>query len=352
MSVIVPSYTYLYIRLISINQLIMKEDNIESLRKIKDINHFLEYIRLFYPGLNLKNRTIVEIQRDLNCIYTKIIGKILSISPINLQNFLKDYLLKYEIKNIKTLIINSIIGEPLETKKQKLNLIAEELIGNLDFIKELVKKSSLEEIQFYLRGTIYYQTVREGIFHFKNTDEIFILVAFLDRLYFEILLRAKIGLDKKEKTIIGLYIDYLIESYNLIAIYRGIKSKLEKNLLKQLLIENHLFLNSNKIDELIQLNDISKFIENLNEYFITLELFKVSRKKVSITEKEFKRSIDDIYHTYFLNKFQNLIDDIKSITLFQVIEFLIKKKNEINHEIYPSLLNIIHKKFENLKIEI
>ena len=72
-------------------------------------------------------------------------------------------------------------------------------------------------------------------------SEIFVLDAFLDRLYYETLMNEKKKQNKKSKFIISEFIDYLIEIYNIKVIYRGIKNNIDRKLLVQFLIKNPYF---------------------------------------------------------------------------------------------------------------
>ena len=76
-------------------------------------------------------------------------------SPPNMRVFLRNFLLKFEIINIKNIIIGSILGLNIEEKKRNTNLLVEEYLENTEFIEDLLKISSLDEIQFFMKKTKY-----------------------------------------------------------------------------------------------------------------------------------------------------------------------------------------------------
>lgn len=270
-------------------------------------------------------------------------------SPPNMRSFLRNYLLKYEIINIKHIIIGSILGLNLKEKKRKTNFLVEEYLENTEFIEDLLKISSLDAIQFFMKKTKYNIPVREGIFYFKNYREIFVLESFLDQFYYENLLTQLKNLNTKEKKIITLFIKYKTEIYNINIIYRGLKNNIEKNLLSQFLVNSYLFLDKGKIEYLLSLEDVSVFITLLEDYITNVKEIKQYYKNIVINPNHLIHSIEKLYLNYYFKKFKVQIDDIDSITIFRILEILIKKEEEIRFNIIPMVVNILHANYRKLK---
>jgi len=322
---------------------------LQRLKEINDIREFIDYISPYYPDLNIKEYTIEEIEQALFHIYFKLIGKIMQYSPQNMRSFLRDYLLKYEIMNIKQIIIGSILGMSIEEKTKNVNFLIEKYLENTNFIKDLLKISSLDEIQLFMKETRYNKVVREGLLYFKKNNEIFVFEAFLDQLYYKNLINKKNNFNKKENAMINLFVDYKSEIYNLNIIYRGIKNKIDKKLLKQFLVDNYLFLNSYDIDFLLHLDNVKDFISIINNYLKKIKEINPFYRIFGLNEKHFILSIEKLFLNYYFKKFQVKIDDIDFITIFKILELVIKKENEIRFIIIPKVVKITHEKFRNLK---
>ena len=266
-----------------------------------------------------------------------------------MRRFLKDYLLKYEIINIKQIILGLIIGMSNEEKSKNVNFLIEEYLENTDFIKKLIELSSLDEVQLYMKPTQYNKAIREGILYFKNNNEIFILEAFLDQLYYINLLQREKTYNKKEKYMISLFNSFITEIYNINLIYRGLINKIDKNLLSQFIVNNYLFLDEKKIE-------IFLHQENLNDFFLKLDdLFgKIIELRYDINLSEIEHPIwelERLYKNYYFKKFKVEIDDIEYLTIYRILELIIKKEKEIKLEIIPNIVRIINKKFKSLKLE-
>lgn len=332
-----------------LKQLIIDDRSLQRLEEINNIEEFIEFISPYYPNLNIKEYTIEEIEQALYHIYFKLIGKIMQYSPPNMRNILRDYLLKYEIMNIKQIILGSILGLSIEEKSKNVNYLIEEYLENTHFIEDLIKISSLDEIQLFMKQTRYYKAVREGILYFKKNNEIFVLESFLDQLYYKNLIKKKNTFNKKENIMINLFVDYISEIYNLNIIYRGIKNTIDKKLLTQFLVNNYLFLNAYNINYLLHLDDVDDFISVIYNYFKKNEEINPFFRTFGLNEKHILLSLEKLFQKYYFKKFQVKIDDIDFLTIYKILELVIKKENEIRFIIIPKVVKITHEKFRNLK---
>lgn len=311
----------------------------------------MESIRPYYPNLDFKENTIEDIEVALKNNYIKLIGKILHYSPQNMRIFLRNYLMKFEIQNLKQIIISLILGINQEEKRKYINFLVEEYLDNTEFIEELLKFTSLDEIQLFLKRTKYNIAIREGILYFKKNKEIFILEAFLDQLYYKQLNVQLKNLNKKEKTMISLFVKYKTEIYNINVIYRGIKNNIDRKLLSQFLVNSYLFLNESKLERLLNLDNLDEFLSVIEEYLKNVKEIKPFFIRLRINRKHLIRSIEQFYITYYFKNFEIKIDDIDLFTIYKILEILIKKEKEIKFDILPKVIKILHYKFKALKTQ-
>lgn len=348
-SAIVPSYAYTYIKLDFLKLLIIDDVSLQKLAKINDINEFIEFIRPFYPNLSIKEKSIEHIELALLDNYIKLVGKIMLYSPENMRLFLKNYLVKFEIMNIKQIIMSSILGMSIEEKKKNVNFLVEKYLDNEEFINNLLKLSTLDEIQLFMRKTKYNVSIREGIVYFKKTKEVFVLESFLDQLYYKNLKAQVKNLNKKEKEMISLFLNYITEIYNINILYRGIKNNIDKKLLFQFLINNYLFLDENKIDYLLNLDNVDIFSSIIEGYIKDIKEISPFYKTLGVNKKHLIRSIEVLYLNYYFKKFKLKIDDIDLFTIFKILELIIKKEKEIRFYIMPKIVKLLQEKFSILK---
>ncbi len=348
MSIVVPSYAYTLIKIGYLKQLIMDEVTLQKLNEITEIKEFIEFISLYYPGINLNTYTIESIENALLQNYIKLIGKMMSHSPLNMRIFLRNYLLKYEITNIKAIILGTILGMSASEKSLIINKPVEKYLNHTDFIEELIEISSLDEIQLFLRPTKYNKVIREGILYFKNTNEIFVLEAFLDQLYYNNMKKESRLLNKKERKFISLYAKTISEIYNLNLIYRGIINNIDKNLIAQLLVYNYLFLDKETLWKLMNFTNVNDLILAINQHLSKNKKIHLFSTHLTINKEHFLWSVEKFYLDYYFRTFKTKIDDVEYQTIFKIIEVLIKKDKEIRLYILPRVVNIMHEKYQLL----
>ncbi len=321
----------------------------KKIESIKDIKTLIEFISPYYPDINIKEYTIDEIEKELYKIYIKLIGRILSYSPSSIRYFLKDYLLKYEIQNIQQIIVGTIIGMNAEEKRQNTNLIVHEYLDNEKFINDLIKMSNFEEIQLYLRNTKYNAPIREGILYFRNTNEIFVLEAFLDQLYYKNLSRSKKALNDIEIGMIGMFSKYVTELYNINLIYRGILNHIERHLLSQFIVRNYLFLNDKMIQSLLKQKDLNSFFTLLNTYLKNKLNIGDTNIRLSAEMEYPTWNLERMYQKTFFRKYRTQLGSIEYSTIHRIFELVINKEKEIKLIIIPNVIRILHSKYKTLK---
>ena len=344
----VPSYVYTFIKIGSLKQLIIDDNTLEKLKEFNEIEGFINFIEPFYPDLNIKENTIEEIEKALFHFFFKLIGDLISISPLNMRRFLKDYLVKYEIMNIKQIILGLIIGMNNEEISKNVNFLIEEYLENTDLIKKIIEAKTLEEIQLHMKPTKYSKVIREGFLYFKNYNEIFVLEAFLDQLYYENLSKRERILNKKEKKMISLFNSLNTEIYNINTIYRGIINKIDKKLLAQFIINNNFFLKTDDIENLLDQETLNDFFSIINEYLGSIHELKYKFDKLELKHPLW--ALERMYKNYYFTKSKLEINDIESLTIFRILELIIKKEKEIKLEILPKVVSIINKKFNSIKL--
>lgn len=329
--------------------MIIDEITIKKIKEINEIKQFIELISRYYPGLNIRSYTIEEIERELFHIYFKLIRKIMIVSPRNIRIFLSNYLLKYEIMNIKRVLLGIVLGMSTTEKNMLVNKLVEELLGNTVFMKDLIEISSLDEVQLFMRQTKFNKAIREGVLYFKNTNEIFVLEAFLDRLYYENLQKEMKFLNKKEKKMISIYVKYISEIYNLNIIYRGIKNNVDRKLLSQFLVNNYMFLDERILNDLMNLSNIDNFVTELHQHLSKKREIRLMLLRNPLKRKHLIWEIEKLYSNYFFKVFKIKNDDIDYQTIFRIMEVLIKKENEIKIYVLPQVVKILHEKYSVLK---
>jgi len=346
--VIVPDYGYLYVKLSILKQIVLTKSDISRTQNIKSIDELIETIKPYYPDASFKVPSISEIEKSLYHSFFKLIGRILVNSPDELRQFLKYFLMKYEIYNIKNIILGTILNKTKKEKISETNFIIEELLDNEEFIRELINKRTINEIQLFMKKTNYYQVIKEGLDFYRKNQEIFVLAVSLDKLYYEILGRIKSRFSNTDFEIIRIYISYVIEIYNLRILYRGIKNNIEKNLLSQLLIHSFLFLNLKKLNILLNQETIEGFSQTLIAFLIESKPRLFPPDILNKNVEDIIALVKSIYDEYFFKECHKQVSSLPALTVSKVLELLVKKESEIKYVLIPLVVNILNLKYQTI----
>ena len=327
----------------------MDDGALRKVRALTDIKELVDFIRPYYPKIKIKEYTIEEIEKNLYNVFIKLIGKILYYSPDNMRRFLRDYLLQFEIMNIKQIILGTIVGMNREEKAREVNFLVEEMLGNVELMNSLIEANTLDEIQLLMKNTRYYRAIREGILYFNNYNEVFVLETFLDQLYYQNLIKEERTFNRTEKKMLNLYIESVTEVYNLNIIYRGLINKIDKKLLAQFLVDNYLFFKKVDIENLIKSENIDDLVLKIADVYKKVDIIKEFITKIGVHKEHLYWWIEGLYIHYIFNKLKPKKDNIDYTTILSIIEIIINKQKEIQFDILPNVVKLIHKKFEILE---
>jgi vacuolar-type H+-ATPase subunit C/Vma6 len=102
-------YEYVFIKLTVLKNLIMNSEEIERMNSYTDLVSLFEFCKNFYPGLNPSEKSVVALEKNLWDIYFQIVEKIIYASPTAIERFVKAIMIRFEVWNIKIIILSMII---------------------------------------------------------------------------------------------------------------------------------------------------------------------------------------------------------------------------------------------------
>jgi len=300
MRIIFDNYTYGLIKTSYLKFLIITDEEYNKLKVIKDSNELIQKLERYFPTISeLKELNLVSIEKKLLIIYFKIISKLIPYFPIQYQSFLKNILERFEIWNVKMFIMGKLINLDEQKLKDEIFLEVERILDRNKFIQKLLSCNSIDDaIDFLKKQDKYKDVIERGWEFYNKTKEIFLLENLLDKLFVERIMQYIEDFKGKERILFEIYVDTLIERYNLVLIFRGIKNKINFELLNQLIVPKINILTLQELQYLAQSSDEKEFINRLNN-------IEKKHKMISINSKFW----------------------VENIYLYKLLEF--KKKSEI-----------------------
>ncbi|MBD3352124.1 MAG: hypothetical protein GF364_11610 [Candidatus Lokiarchaeota archaeon] len=363
MPVIVDHYAYSLIKIASLKKLLIQPKDYRNLRMFKDEKILLEKLEAHFPSVSrVEEKTLIAIEKKLFSIYFDIFEKILRNSPKQMQRFLRSLLVRYEIWNIKTCLVGKLAELSIEQIKDEVFFKPARILGRYKFIYNLVTMPTIQECIDYLRQYDRYKhLIERGWYFFQEKNEVFMIEALLDKYYYDQLYNNLPSYSGLEFEIFSKYIDTMIQKYNLMLSYRGVYTKIPKELLKQLVIKQGTLFNLNIIEDLINSETIDEYLEKLLDFL----MYPDNKFKVLMANKEEKehyeriKPFSSILHKLAaddpispilaeLNKqlFKELKkgkpEDLKIRTIEETLSLILSKENEI-FKVLELFVKIFHK---------
>lgn len=330
MLVAVEEYSYVYIKLAILNTLLMTPKDRQKIQTFGELETMGYFIKRFFPNFMPEAENIVAYERSLWDTYFSIYEKIMTAAPSSIQIFLKAFLMRYEIWNIKTCIHSIIEKEPLEDRVESLFFNPEILLERKKFLSELVSGKSINDILITIKKTPYEKTIKRGLQKYQETGHIFYLEHDLDKFYLTHMKRQVEAISGAEKEFALEYVNTQIDYYNLNLLYRAYYNNVPIKIMKPYLIKSGYLFSKNELEKLctsVSLDDLLKKLKSI---------FKIKREfmfLLEMMEKPDPNSWNNIAK-FFLNQFtarfhHAILSDIPKASLAMIFKLILYKEFEI-----------------------
>ncbi len=264
--------------------------------------------------------------------------RILNASPQIWQSLISEYLLKFQIKNLKTILLGKIADLDPDLIKTYLNWDVEDILGTRKIIDMLLTQRTPREIQYTLRNSRYGSILREGLTHYFNEKDPLYFQIYLDRYYYTNLLSQNFGLPRQQTDLIRRYINIEAEYQNVRMINRCLSNNFDPRIINELLVPSNFILKPEQYAQLIA----SRTADNMKKQYVAL-LGKEKQNKF-LKENPVLKSF-----TYFVREFYArlqlqpipLTESLELRTLDEILKILKFSEYTIYH-LTRTLLRIMH----------
>ena len=257
-------YPYTYVRTTVMKTLLFKKEDYHKMLKMsfseiarflqdtnykKEINEFAAE----YSGVDLLE---LALNRNLAASFEKL----MRISPDELDFVIREYVKRYDIEDIKTILRGKFTNMD---KKLILESITSAGTLSLEFLTSLLKKESIEEI---LRNSQFadFSLFKDGLNDLNEKKTLVSIENAFDKYYYSHLMEFSKILPKQG----ALFRDFVtkeIEILNILTILRLKKVKFGKKIIADFLIPTGNELKDAKIKSLADLDDLEEISRTLEK---------------------------------------------------------------------------------------
>jgi vacuolar-type H+-ATPase subunit C/Vma6 len=258
---IIDDYAYVLVRLAAAKDRMISFNKFLDLINSKNIEEFktkLVTIEKDLPAEVIRNSK--DLEASCRDIFFNYVHMLIHNAPRLCQVFILYYIQKYEVENLKTVIVGKVANINDTAVKERINFQIENIMHTEKLINDALHAAKFEDILYIYKSTQYYPVLREIMNRYNSTNEVFFIYALLDRYYirnFNRLLVDGFHWTKQQKDVIRFYIGTLSDYYNLSMVFRGMNYEFEWS-------EVELILTLSSETYKIKLDDIKQIHENRN----------------------------------------------------------------------------------------
>jgi V/A-type H+/Na+-transporting ATPase subunit C len=227
---------------------IVESQNIEEVKNyLRGVPDYSKYIDT-YP-----------LEKALDSQLAETYDLIARITPDNSKDSFKFLLKKWDIKNIKSIIIAKEAGLNHE---ETMDIIVPfgELSNKLD---SLIETDSVEEVLNALEGTEYPKVLEDAIPLYKETGLLLPLEAALDKYLLENLLKTSATPEDDNTTLLHNYIGTMVDVANIKIILRAKADNIKYEDIEPYMVSDGYEIREWKLKELMEAADVSGVISGL-----------------------------------------------------------------------------------------
>ncbi len=296
-------------------------DSLIDLNSLKEIISFLDrtgYKKdLVDTVLDSSGANQVELALGKNLART--LKKLVKVSPKNAEKTLKGLFERFDVLNLKTILLAKHLNEP----KEKIEPFLIDL-GNLSpgLIQRLLEKKTVVETINALNATVYGKTLNSLLKQYNDSGEVTIFLTALDKHFYNNLPSLVQGFFGDEKKVFEL-LKLETDINNSMNVLRALKAGVSREKIKSLILDGGN-VSREKFELVFKAKDFESSLKVIEKILGEKGLADVysKEKRLSLIESKLEKSLAE----KSLNAFKR-----SNLSLGALVGFMYLKEQEVNN---------------------
>jgi vacuolar-type H+-ATPase subunit C/Vma6 len=307
---------------------LLSEAKLKTLTESKNLTELTTQLRdtsyqeqLAKVPLPLTSRKLERVFSE-NLIATTV--KIIKNSPKRVTNYLKLYLNRFEVENIKALVKTTNAKLNIEQKIAGIYLSAEYYLKNRSVIGEAAKAQTIKQIANILKRSEYALALSMGLQSYEEDASTTCLDVLLDKVFYEKLYSSYLTLPKKEKPYAHFYASIENDSFTLLTLLRGKNLNYDTNWLRLAIPPNNYNIYEETVEAMVTAVDFESALKVALDSYYSRFFFRAQNSEETIgnAEKAFKKALHQYAETSIISE---------NFNIGAPLAFLTEKGAEVNN---------------------
>jgi vacuolar-type H+-ATPase subunit C/Vma6 len=244
---------------------LLTEAKLKSIVETKSLAEFASQLRETAYQVQIAKiplpLTSRKLERAFNENLIETYVKMTKNAPKTAAKFLRVYLLRFEVENIKSLIkaVNAELSS--EQKLARIYFSAEDYLKKRAILEEAVKASTMKQVVNAFKSTEYASALSRGAQSYEENGSTVALDVLLDKVFYDILYDRYRKLPKEEKPHAYFYASTESDSFSLLTILRGKTLNYDANWLRTAVPHNKFNLSSDTVEALLMAADFESALK-------------------------------------------------------------------------------------------
>jgi V/A-type H+-transporting ATPase subunit C len=271
---------------------------------------------------NVERPSAKKMQHAFKEELIRVCSKIVHFSPKEIQDFLRIYLSRLEIENLKSILKAKSAKIPYETLIGRLHLSIEEVFGRKDLFIQAAKADDIKGVMEAFKETIYSPILLEGASKYEEAGSTRFFDFALDRAYFDNLLDSFERLPSKDSEIVFSCLGPRIDGYNMLTIIRSKLQNYPSHLTFRAVTHRFYKLSENDVQALVSIESVDSALDLVSHGFYAKFLSR--RENIEETLVFFESAIE--------NSIFSRLHKMQIVELFNVatpLGIMMRKEKEV-----------------------
>ena len=307
---------------------LLSEEKLRGLARCKSLAEFASELKDTTYSKTVANvsqpYSVRKFERAFREELIETICKIVENSPEVICDFLKVYLLKFEIENIKTILRAASIGLSFGEIKNRTYLQVEDFLKRREIFMKAVTAINVRSVVDALKNTEYEPLLTVGLKRYEETGSIQPFELLLDKMFYEKLGNAFKDLPKKEQEHALFYVSLENDGFNLRTILRAKNLGYDPHWIRMAISRYSFKVPEEVVEKLVMAEDFESALKIVQQTYYGRFFVqgKTPEEILSMAEKAFRRAV-------FIHAKKTRVGDLFNVSV--VLGFLTQKEVEVRN---------------------
>jgi len=276
---------------------LLSENKLKTLTRCKNLEELASELKGTIYGEKLAKiaspYTSRKFERVFRENFTEVCCKMVQNSPENVSEFLKAYLLRFEHKNIKTILRAASVGLSYEEIMSRIYMSVEDFLKRRDILVKAAMATHVKSVVDALKDTVYGPLLSAGLRKYEETRSTKFFDLLLDRMFYEKLGEAFKNLPKKEQRDAFFYVSMETDGFNLLTILRAKILGYDSHWIRMAISRNFYNVPEQTIEALLMANGFETAFNIAKQSYYKKFFIKsgAPEETVSRAEESFRKAV-------------------------------------------------------------